>query len=59
MEEDIKILEKLINKKYTKNLLEIVSVFTENDNVSVLSEKEIQAIENLIARYKELEKYKK
>ena len=58
MEENIKILEELIDKKYTKNLLEIVSVFTEKDKVSVLSEKEKQAIENLISRYKELEEEK-
>lgn len=59
LQEDLKVLEKLINKKYTKNLIEIVSVFDEKDNMFVLNKKEIQAIENLIKGYKELEEYKK
>lgn len=52
MEEEIKILEKLINLKYDQELLNTLKCVNEDDEVFILSIHEKEAIEKLINKIK-------
>lgn len=52
IDEDIKIVEELVCKKYSERLLNTLSMAKEEDEVYILTTNERQAIENLLSRLK-------
>ena len=55
-DEDIKIVEELVCKKYSETLLNTLSMAKEEDEVYILTINERQAIENLLSRLKTAER---